>query len=65
MTDEENIGLEDAFDDTDFGIIISPEGDLKGLFIPAGMEDELVPEVIVNILEQYWGITLDESVTIH
>lgn len=65
MADEEDIGLEDAFDDTDFGIIISSEGDLKGLYIPASMDDEFVPEVIIEILETHWGISLDESVTIH
>jgi len=53
-------------EDDDFGLIISKTGDLKGLFVPKEYEEaDYVPEAIVQILSQVYGITLDDGATIH
>ena len=60
------IEFEDALEEDDWGLIISSEGKLKGLFIPEGKDEELVPQSIVYICEKYFGIDVtEESETIH
>ena len=36
----QSIEFEDALEDDDWGLIISSDGSLKGLFIPEGKEEE-------------------------
>lgn len=56
-----NIEFEDALDSTDFGLIIcSKTGRLKGLWIPEGLEEDPVPEVIVHLCVDYFGIDPSE-----
>ena len=50
------IEFEDALEDDDWGLIISSEGELKGLFIPEGKEEDDVPENIVNMCVRVFGI---------
>lgn len=61
----EKISFEDSLDEDDWGLIISPDGNLKGLFIPEGQEDSEVPEAIVVICQKYFGIDPTEEVTLH
>lgn len=52
--------FEDSLEDTDFGFIVCGKtGRLKGLWIPKELEDEEVPENIVNLCIDVFGI--DES----
>ena len=62
MSDEEERTLEAQLGDKDWAIIISEDGNLKGLFIPDGMDEELVPESIVTIMAEYFGVDFDEQV---
>jgi hypothetical protein len=65
MSEEERT-LEAQIGDEDWAIIIGPDGNLKGMFIPDGMDEDEVPESIVYIMENYFGIDLDEEqTTIH
>lgn len=49
--------FEDALAPTDFGFIVCGKtGALKGLWIPEGMEQESVPEPIVKLCMEYFGI---------
>ena len=58
--------LEEQLDNDDWAIIIDKDGDLKGVFIPEGMDEELVPESIVQIMADYFGIDFDEDApTLH
>jgi|TARA_B110000483_G_C18099121_1_gene505080 hypothetical protein len=60
--------FQDAMSDDDYGIIISRNGDLKGLFVPKIVEtDEEVPPSIVAIITDVFGLDLDddEIKTIH
>lgn len=63
---EKQLNFEEAMEEDDFGLIISKTGDLKGLFVPQEYEEaDYVPEAIVKILSQVYGITLDHGATIH
>jgi len=53
---ERNVDLEEALDSTDWALIIGKDGDLKGLFIPEGEEDDEVPAVIIDICKNHFGI---------
>ena len=64
------IEFEDALEPTDFGFIVCGKtGTLKGLWIPAEMEEMPVPETIVNLCIDYFGIDPaefdDEQPSIH
>tara|TARA_X000001036_G_scaffold73013_1_gene64480 strand:+ start:155 stop:526 length:372 start_codon:yes stop_codon:yes gene_type:complete len=56
---KKKISFEDSLEDTDFGLIISSKGELKGMYMPDGAEDvDYVPEEIVQILYQVYGMDI-------
>ena len=55
------IQFEDALEDDDWGLIISSNGELKGLFIPEGKEEEDVPETIVEMCTKIFGIDVTQD----
>jgi len=60
--------FEDALSDGDWGLIIGEKGELKGLFIPEGKDEEQVPESIIRICEDVFGVDITEddiSTTLH
>jgi hypothetical protein len=63
MKDDENnlLTLEEQLGRDDWAIIIGSDGNLKGIFIPDGKDEELVPESIVQIMAQYFGVDFDEE----
>jgi hypothetical protein len=58
---DEDMTLEAQLGEEDWAIIIGPDGNLKGLFIPEGSDEDEVPESIVYIMEQYFGVDFDEE----
>ena len=64
---KKKISFEDSLDETDFGLIISADGQLKGMYMPEQMEEiDYVPEQIVQILHQVYGMDIGtDSATIH
>ena len=65
----QSIEFEDALEDDDWGLIISSDGSLKGLFIPEGKEEEDVPPNIVKMCQRVFGIDVtsdsNEYATLH
>jgi len=59
------ITFEESLDEDDWGLIISAKGELKGLFIPDGKDEDEVPNKIVELCIQYFGIDVTEEETIH
>lgn len=59
--EDEFVQFGDALEDDDWGLIIGNDGELKGLWIPEGKEDDLVPESIVTICEKYFGVDLTQD----
>jgi len=64
---KKKVSFEDSLEDTDFGLIISSKGELKGMYMPDGAEEvDYVPEEIVQILYQVYGMDIStDSATIH
>lgn len=61
----EVLTFEESMEDDDWGLIIGKDGSLKGLFIPNGLDDAEVPEVIIQICIDHFGIDPTEEVTLH
>jgi len=64
---KKKVSFEDALGNDDFGLIIDKDGNLKGLFVPDNIDDELefVPDSIVQILEKVYGMDMGDEVTMH
>jgi hypothetical protein len=62
MSDEPGT-LEDQLGEDDWAIIIGKDGNLKGLFMPEGSDEDMVPGSIVYIMENYFGIDFDEEMS--
>ena len=66
MSDEEHQSILDLMEDDDWALILDPEGNLKGLFIPEGKEEDEVPPNIVYLMEEFFGIDFDDELhTVH
>ena len=56
--------FEDNLEETDYGLIVCGKtGNLKGLWIPKGQDDEEVPESLVRICVDVFGIDENEFFT--
>lgn len=64
---QSKLDFESSMGKEDFGLIIGKNGELKGLFVPESLNDELdfVPETIVAILEDVYGLDMGDEATIH
>jgi len=62
MNKKKDLTLEEQIGEDDWAIIIGNNGNLKGIFIPQGMDEELVPESIVQIMAQYFGVDFEEEI---
>ena len=56
----EKVTFEDSLGDEDWGLIISKDGKLKGLFIPDGKDEDDVPDEIIQLCIRYFGIDPEE-----
>jgi len=55
--EKNSIRFDDALGPNDFGLIIcSKTGILKGLWIPEGQDEDNVPQSIVDVCVEYFGI---------
>ena len=61
MDDDEKKTLEEQLGQDDWAIVIDRDGKLKGLFIPDGSDEDEVPEAIIVIMEQYFGMNFEEE----
>lgn len=58
--------FDEVLTDTDYGLIIDGKtGALRGLFIPHGSKEEKVPETIVTVCRDFFGIDPNEKVIYH
>ena len=54
------ITFEESLDDNDWGLIIDSDGQLKGLFVPDGSNEDDVPESIIRVCCNQFGINPEE-----
>ena len=45
-----------SLSDTDYGLIVGCDGALKGIWIPTGKENDDIPDAIVSLCIQRFGI---------
>ncbi len=45
------LGFEDTLNDDDYGFILDKAGNLKGIWVPEGAEDEDIPDAIDDTVE--------------
>jgi hypothetical protein len=55
------LGFEDTIDEDDYGFILDTNGNLKGIWVPQGAEDEDIPDAIVNLIQEKWGIDVNKE----
>ena len=61
MSDNHELTFEESLEDTDFGLIVCGEtGKLKGLWVPTEMGDDPVPESIIRMCVEIFGIDPEE-----
>ena len=60
MVMSKKVTFEDALEDTDWGLIIDNKGRLKGLFVPDGCDEDDVPESIIELCCDKFGIDPQE-----
>jgi hypothetical protein len=68
MSNHEKTGLEfeESLGENDFGLIIcSKTGRLKGLWIPEGHDEDNVPQTIVDVCVDYFGVDPNEKEMLH
>jgi hypothetical protein len=54
------ITFEESLGESDWGLIINKDGQLMGLFIPEGSNEDDVPESIINLCCSQFNINPDE-----
>ena len=54
------ITFEESLGDSDWGLIIDKNGRLKGLFIPEGSDEDDVPDNIIQLCCNQFGINPEE-----
>ena len=54
------ITFEESLGDSDWGLIIDKDGRLKGLFIPDGSNEDDVPDSIIQLCCNQFGINPEE-----
>ena len=54
--------LEEQLEDSDWALIISKEGNLKGLFMPDNADEDMVPDSIVYIMEKFFGLDFSAEI---
>ena len=47
--------------DDDWGLIISNDGNLRGVYVPAGFENEPIPDSLLHICTKYFGVDPNEN----
>lgn len=55
------LGFDSTLDEDDYGFILDAEGNLKGIWVPQGAENDEVPQPIVDIIKQKWGIDVNDD----
>jgi hypothetical protein len=60
MIMSKRVTFEDALSDTDWGLIIDNKGRLKGLFVPDGCDEDDVPDSIIKLCCDKFGIDPQE-----
>lgn len=56
----DKVTFEETLEDDDWGLIVDNNGRLKGLFIPDGYEEDDIPDAVIQLCIQQFGIDPEE-----
>jgi hypothetical protein len=45
-----------SLEDTDYGLIVGKDGNLKGIWVPNTIKDDAIPDEIINLCVEYFGV---------
>ena len=51
----------ESLEQTDYGLIVGADGNLKGIWVPNTVEDDIIPDAIVNLCISKFGIDPNNS----
>jgi hypothetical protein len=56
----------DVLDNNEYGLIVSPEGDIKGIWVPAHLENQpRLPANICKMCVEYFGVDPNDTSALH
>tara|TARA_Y100000385_G_C13074582_1_gene630778 strand:- start:1177 stop:1380 length:204 start_codon:yes stop_codon:yes gene_type:complete len=55
------LGFEDSLEEDDYGFMLDAQGRLKGIWIPTSVEEDEVPDAIVQLLKDHWGVDVNDD----
>jgi hypothetical protein len=58
---QKRVTLEEVLEERDFGLIISSDGSLKGIWIPKEFEGKDIPEPIATLIRTNFGVNPNNS----
>lgn len=54
---KDSIIFDDALSDSDYGLIVCGKtGKLKGIWVPDGSEDDVIPDTVANLCVHFFGV---------
>jgi hypothetical protein len=68
MSNRVKVEFENALANDDYGLIISKDGIIKGIWIPDGEDQDVIPESIANLCIKYFHFDpndKDVSISVH
>lgn len=61
MDDENEVTFTESLDDNDYGLIVDQDGELKGVWVPEGLESEDFPQAIVELCIETFGVDITDQ----
>lgn len=55
------IGFNDVLDSDEFGFILDKDGHLKGMWVPAHLDDVNIPEAVVEVVKLFFKIDVNDQ----
>ncbi len=68
MSNRMKVEFENALANDDYGLIVGKDGRLKGIWIPEGEDEDMMPEPIARLCREYFNLDPNEkavSVAVH
>ncbi len=67
MSNRTKVEFENALANDDYGLIISKDGRLKGIWIPDGEDEDIMPEAIARLCKEYFNLdpNMETETTVH
>lgn len=53
----------ESLEDTDYGLIVGADGTLKGIWVPNSVEDDTIPDAVVDLCISKFGINPNDTDT--